>query len=74
MLNLEAELCLSRDGHIFEVSAQLTYETHMRTRMSSAKKTMKTHRIQCSLIQANKRGKMHLYTIYLLCQGFHVEI
>lgn len=37
MLNSEAELCLSRDGNIFEVSAQLTYETHMGTGTSCTK-------------------------------------
>lgn len=74
MLNSEAELCLSRDGNIFEVSAQLTYETHMGTGTSCTKKPMKTHKIQCSLIQANKRSKMHLYIIYLFCKGSHVEI
>lgn len=74
MLNSEAELCLSRDGNIFEVSAQLTYETHMRTGTSCAKNPMKTHKIQCSLIQANERSKMHLYTIYLFCKGSHAEI
>lgn len=74
MLNSEAELCLRRDGNIFEVSAQLTYETHMRTRDIICKKPMKTYKIQCSLIQANKRSKMHLYTVCLFCKGFHVEI
>lgn len=74
MLNSEAELYLRRDGNIFEVSAQLTYETHMRTRDIICKKTMKTHKIQCSLIQGNKRSKMHLYTICRFCKGFNVEI